>query len=216
MSQARVASEAGIDRSHLGRIEAGTANASLETLVAVATAMGADLSIRLYPGTGPRIADRHQARMVECLLQRLAPVWRPHLEVAVFRPARGFIDAAFERLDRPLIVLSEFESTLPRLEQQLRWAAEKAVSIESSALVGPASSPSTSKLLVLRSTAMTRDLARSFESTLRAAYPSRTSEAVASLVQGNAWPGDSIVWVRIEGERVELLDGPPRGITLGR
>jgi transcriptional regulator with XRE-family HTH domain len=215
-SQAQVAREAGIDRSHLARIEAGTANASLETLVAVAAAMGADLSVRFFPGSGPRITDRHQARMIETLLRLLSPAWRPHLEVPVFRPARGFVDAVFERIDRPLLVISEAQSSLPRLEQQIRWAAEKAASIASSDLVGPGPVPATSKLLILRSTAATRDLARSFESTLRVAYPTRSRDAVASLIEGAPWPGDAIVWIRIEGESVEVLDGPPRGVTLGR
>lgn len=215
-SQAQVAREAGIDRSHLGRIEAGYANASLETLAAVATAMGADLSIRFFPGSGPRITDRHQARMIEALLRALSPAWKPHLEVPVFRPARGFVDVVFERIDRPLLVVSEAQSTLPRLEQQIRWAAEKAASIASSDLVGHGPMPAISKLLILRSTAVTRDLARSFEATLRVAYPVRARDAVASLLEGAPWPGDAIVWVRIDGESVEIIDGPPRGVSLGR
>src|SRR5687768_4187130 len=88
-SQTAVAAEAGIDRSHLTRIEAGLARPSLESLIAVATAMGADVSIRLYPGRGPRLTDRHSARMIEAVLQGLSPVWRPHLEVGVLRPVRG-------------------------------------------------------------------------------------------------------------------------------
>lgn len=215
-SQSQVAREAGIDRSHVARIEAGTTNASLETLVALATAMGADLSVRFFPGSGPRITDRHQARMIEALLRGLSPAWRPHVEVPVFRPARGFVDAVFERTDRPLLVVSEAQSNLPRLEQQIRWAAEKAASIGSSDLVGPGPTPATSKLLILRSTASTRDLARTFESTLRAAYPARSRDAVASLLEGAVWPGDAIIWVRIDGDRVDVLDGPPRGVGLGR
>jgi transcriptional regulator with XRE-family HTH domain len=215
-TQAHVARASGIDRSHLARIEAGTTNASVETLISVATAMGADVSLRIYPGSGPRLPDRHQARMIETLLRRLAPVWKTHLEVPVFRPARGFIDAVFERTDHPLLIVSEAQSTLPRLEQQIRWAAEKAASIGSSDLVGPGPMPAVSKLLILRSTASTRDLARIFESTLRAAYPTRCHDAVASLLEGGPWQGDAIVWIRIEGDRVDVLDGPPRGVALGR
>jgi transcriptional regulator with XRE-family HTH domain len=215
-TQAVVARLAGIDRSHLARIEAGTTHASIETLIAIATAMGADVSFRLYSGSGPRLSDRHQARMVECLLRQLAPVWRPHLEVPTIRPARGVVDAVLERRDVRLLVVTEFESALPRLEQQIRWAAEKVASIGSSELVGPGPVPPTSKLLVLRSTASTRVLARTFEATLRAAYPAPTRMAVNALRTGAPWPGDAIVWVRIDGDRVELLDGPPRGVTLGR
>ena len=159
-SQATVSNEAGIDRSHMTRIEAGTARPSLETLVAIATALGADVSIRLYTGRGPRLIDRHSARMIETLLRELAPTWQPHLEVGVFRPVRGFIDAVLERRDTNLLVIGEFESTLPRLEQQLRWAAEKAAAIGSSDLVGPDRTPRVSRLLVLRSIESTRSIAK--------------------------------------------------------
>jgi DNA-binding XRE family transcriptional regulator len=215
-SKADVARAAGIDRTFYGRLEVGDAHPSLATIVAAGVALGADVSIRLYAGTGPRLTDRHQAPMIECLLGQLAPVWQPHLEVLTFRPARGFIDTVLERRDHPLLVIGEFESSLPRLEQQIRWASEKAASIGSSDLVGPGPAPRTSKLLVLRSTESTRGLARAFESTLHAAYPASTREAVESLRTGSRWPGDAIVWIRIEGDRVELLDGPPRGVKLGR
>jgi hypothetical protein len=215
-TKADVARAAGIDRTFYGRIEAGLAHLSLESLVAVATAMGVDVSIRLYPGRGPRLTDRHSARMIELTVRGLAPVWRPHLEVRVERPVRGFVDAVFERRDRPLLVATEYESMLPRLEQQIRWASEKAAAIAYSNLVGPEPTPEISKLLVLRSTERTRGLARTFGSILHAAYPARTREAVDSLRTGSPWPGAAIVCVRIDGERVELLDGPPRGVSLGR
>ena len=214
-TKARVASIAGVDRTFLGRIESGDARPSLETLVAIATALGADVSVRLYAGSGPRLTDRHQARMVEAVLARLAPVWRAHLEVPVWRPVRGVVDGVFERLDAPLLVVSEFMSTLARLEQQIRWSAEKAASIGSADLVGHQPVPPVSKLLVLRSTATTKDIARRFELTLRTAYPCRTADAVQALSAGDPWPGDAVIWVRIDGDVVELLDGPPRGVAIG-
>lgn len=215
-SQTAVAREAGIDRSHLTRIEAGQAHPSLESLVAIATALGADVSLRLYPGRGPKLVDRHSARMIEITLRELAPIWTPHLEVRVDRPVRGYIDVVFERRDTPLLVATEYESMLPRLEQQIRWAAAKAAAMASSDLVGPGPRPGISRLLVLRSTERTRGLARTFESMLRTAYPAHTRDAVDSLRTGSPWPGDSIVWIRIDGDRVELLDGPPRGVSVGR
>lgn len=154
--------------------------------------------------------------MVEAVLARLAPVWRPHLEVPVWRPVRGVVDGVFERLDTQLLVVSEFMSSVPRLEQQIRWSAEKVASIGSSEIVGDGPVPPVSKLLVLRSTAETRDIARRFELTLRTTYPGRTADAVQSLADGAPWPGDTTVWVRIEGDEVDLMDGPPRGVALGR
>lgn len=215
-TKAQVARTAGVDRSFYGRVESGDAHASIESLVAMATALGAEVSIRLYAGTGPRLTDRHQARMVEAVLGRLHPVWHPHLEVVVTRPVRAVVDAVLERRDEALLVVGEFESALPRLEQQIRWMSEKAASIGSSAVVGPGPMPTVSRMLILRSTESTRSLAHRFETTLRTAYPAPTREAVAALCTGAPWPGDAVVWVRIEGDRVELLDGPPRGVQVGR
>jgi hypothetical protein len=215
-TKAAVANAAGLDRTFYGRMERGDAHASLETLVAVGIAMGADVSIRLYPDRGPRLADRHSARMIDVTLRALAPVWRSHLEVRVERPVRGYIDVLLERRDQPLIVVAESESMLPRLEQQIRWASERAAAIASSDLVGPGPIPEVSKLLILRSTERTRGLARTFESILRTAYPARAREAVDSLRTGSTWPRDAIIWIRLEGDRVELLDGPPRGVSVGR
>ncbi len=215
-TKAEVARIAGVDRSFYGRMESGDAHASLESVIAVASALGADVSVRLYPGRGPRLTDRHSARMIEAVLQELAPMWRPHLEVGVVRPVRGFIDAVFERRDQPLLVVTEFESSLPRLEQQLRWAAAKAGAIASSDLVGAGPAPMVSRLLVLRSTEATRSIARTFETTLRTAYPAPSRAALDSLRTGSLWPGNAIIWVRIEGDIVDLLDGPPRGVHVGR
>ena len=154
--------------------------------------------------------------MVEAILSRLADVWQAHLEVPVWRPARGVIDGVLERTDEPHLVIAEWMSTLPRLEWQIRWSAEKAASIGSAEMFAGRVVPPASTLLVLRSTSTTRDIARRFEATLRAAYPARTSDAVRSLTSGSPWPGNALVWVRIDGERVDLLDGPPRGVPLGR
>jgi transcriptional regulator with XRE-family HTH domain len=215
VTTSRLADTAGLDRSYVGRIEAGLAKPSLAALVALSIALGADLTVRFYPGSGPRLTDRHQARMIETLLRRLASGWTPHLEVAVSRPSRGVIDAVLERAAECLLVAAEAYSTVGRLEQQVRWSAEKAAAIGSS-LLGPRPEWTVSRLLILRSTAANRDLARSFAATLNAAYPARTRDAVSALVGGATWPGDAIVWVRIDGEKVDLLDGPPRGVPVGR
>ncbi len=42
------------------RIEDGSIDPTLETVMRVAAALGADLHARVYPGTGPAVRDRHQ------------------------------------------------------------------------------------------------------------------------------------------------------------
>jgi hypothetical protein len=72
------------------------------------------------------------------------------------------------------------------------------------------------RLLILRSTTATREIAREFSSTLATAYPARTSDVVEALSHGKSWPGDGIIWVRVERGAGELLPGPPRGVAVGR
>ena len=215
-SKAAVARAAGIDRTFYGRIEAGDAHPSLETLVAIGVALGSDVSIRMFTGTGSPLTDHVSAAMTQSLLGELAPVWRPHLEVAVWRPARGVIDLVLERRDTASLVAGEVQSWLRRLEQLVRWSGQKADSLGSSTLVGGRPTPLVSGLLVVRSTDANRTVARAYEAVMRTAYPARTADAVASLREGEPWPGAAIVWVRMDGSIVHLLDGPPRGVALGR
>jgi hypothetical protein len=154
--------------------------------------------------------------MIEAVLRSLAPVWTPHVEVPVQRPVRGVIDLVLEHREDGLFVATEAYSDIGRLEQQVRWSMEKASALARSDLATRGPEALVSRMLILRSTQATRDLARRFEATLSVAYPARTSELISSLRNGTAWPGAGIAWIRIKGERVELLDRPPRNVRLGR
>ncbi len=220
VSQRRLAIEANVDQGQLSRIERGLTEPSLAVLESIASALGAAFSIRLHPTTGPRIRDHLQARIVEALLAILDPGWRRLVEVSVHRPARGTIDTVLSRLGSPVVAV-EIHSELRRLEQQIRWAADKAESLPSAAawsfLETDATSGAISRLLVLRSTRGNRELARTFEQTLRAAYPARTADAVRCLREPDiAWPGAAIIWAEVAAGSTRILDGPPRGVALGR
>jgi transcriptional regulator with XRE-family HTH domain len=220
LTRAAVASAAGIDPSYMTRIEDGRREAGYEVLAAVGAVLGADLSVRLFPNTGPTIHDRTQAPMGEALLRVLHARWLPSPEVPVLRPARGVIDLALHDQAARILVATELQGALRRLEQQIRWHREKELSLPSSNLWRWAASdadPVTSRLLVVRSTVETRRLARELEETLRAAYPAGVADIVAALTSATApWPGPGIAWMRVEGDRADLLDGAPRGVRLGR
>ena len=126
-------------------------------------------------------------------------------------------------LGRPgeIVVAVEVHSEIRRLEQQLCWAAERAAALPSceawSMLSGGEPNVPMSRLLVLRSTHATRELARQFEATLQASYPGRTADARAAMSDPRApWPGPAIVWADAGASGARLLDGPPRGVQLGR
>jgi transcriptional regulator with XRE-family HTH domain len=209
----------GIDASHLGRIERGTASPSVDLLLRIGVALGADLSIRFFPGSGPRLRDRFQAPMVEALIRSLDPRWVPRPEVPILRPARGVIDIVLDDRRAPVTVATESCSDITRLEQLVRWSNEKAEGLARQLReAAPGDNERTvDRLLLVRSTARNREIARRYAATLAAAYPARTHDVVRALTTAEAaWPGSGIVWTGLDAGTPHILPFPPRGVDLGR
>ena len=214
MTLADVAKITGLDPSYVGRIETADRDPSTQALCRLAAALGADAVRHLYPNTGPPVHDRWQARMVEALLEVLHPRWIAFPEVPVRRPVRGVIDLVLHERGPNRLVAVEIESGLRRLEQQIRWANEKAEALRSTDLFAMASAagrPTVSRLLVVRSTRQNHDIAQSFARTLEAAYPGSTRDMHAAITADLAWPGAGILWARVDGRKATILKGEPRG-----
>jgi transcriptional regulator with XRE-family HTH domain len=218
LSQRRLAGLAGIDHGFLSQIERGLREPSLAVLVAVATALGGSLRVKLYPGTGPRLTDAIQARIAEALIRLLDPRWTRMVEVPVYRPASGVIDlVAHDRASR-IVVAIEIQSEIHRLEQQLRWSKQKADALPSADFWRfVEDEPRIDQLLVLRSTRSNRELASRFAETLGAVYPAPSAEAFRALTTPDGpWPGSAVLWARVDGDVATILDRPPRGVAPGR
>ena len=219
ISQRRLAEAAGVAAGFLSHVERGERQPSLAVMESLASALGADLSVHLYPNTGPTIHDRLQGPMVESLLFELHRRWQRFVEVVVRRPSRGVIDVVVADLTAQLVIAIEVESGLRRLEQQLRWSADKAESLPSSqlwAVLAATAPPTISRALLLRNTRSTRAVAGTFERALATAYPARHADAVAALRGVRPWPGPAVLWAEVTGGTAVLRDTPPRGISLGR
>ena len=216
LSQRRLAESASINHGHLSLIERGLREPSLVVLTAIADALGGSLSVRLYPGTGPRLRDPIQARITEALLRILDPRWTRSVEVPVHRPARGVIDAVLHDQAAGIIVATEVQSELRRLEQQVRWSNEKAESLPSADLWRFVDgTPRIDRLLVLRSTRTNRHLAERFAETLRVAYPASPDEVYRALSTPDAsWPGSALIWAEVDGDVARVLDRRPRRVKL--
>ncbi|HEX4898073.1 MAG TPA: helix-turn-helix transcriptional regulator [Candidatus Limnocylindrales bacterium] len=211
LPRGRLADASGVDDSYLRRVEQGTVSPSIETYARLAAALGADLALRLYPNTGPAIRDRHQAGILEALLSILHPRWTPYLEIAVRRPSRGWIDAGLHDPRAGSFVATEIQSELRRLEQLIRWSAEKAASLPSWEGWGHlGDAQSVQQLLVVRATRTTRAVARDFRRTLDAAYPAHPDDVLAALTGTGAWPGNGLLWAAGRGTAAE----PWRIVTL--
>lgn len=211
LSIRRLAAAAGIDDGYLSQVERGIREPSLTVLVAVATALGGEASVRLYSGTGPRLRDPIQARIVEEVLRIADPRWQGYVEVPVHRPARGVIDVVLRQRDEAVFLAIEVHSELRRLEQQIRWATEKAESLPSADLWPRDGllTPAIHRVLILRRTRTNRELADRFMAILRTAYPSPAVEAYQALIgAGSPWPGSTFLWARVEGDVARLSDRP--------
>jgi transcriptional regulator with XRE-family HTH domain len=216
-SQRELAAEAGIDHGLMSLVERGLREPSITVLTAIAIALGADVSVRLYPGTGPRIRDPIQARIIETLISMLHPRWDRMLEVPVLRPARGFIDMVL--VDRPPtnVIGTEVQSEFRRIEQLVRWANQKALSIPSAEFWDQLpGKPHIDRLMLVRSTRTNREIAVRFGETLRIAYPAPASAAYRALTSDvHSWPGAALLWADVRGDRVTVMDRPPRGVSVG-
>jgi hypothetical protein len=190
----------------------------LAVLTSIADALGGNVSIRLYPGTGPRLRDPIQARITEALLRILDPRWTRLVEVPVHRPARGIIDAVIHDLDAGIVVATEVQSELRRLEQQVRWSNEKADSLRSADFWRFVDGEQRiDRLMVLRSTRTNRQLAERFAETLRVAFPASPDAAYRALTSPDApWPGSALLWAEVVGDAARILDKGPRRIKTDR
>lgn len=215
VSQRALAAAAGIDQSVLSQIEGGRREPSLAVLTAIATALGMEPSLRLFPTVGPRIHDRVSAPITDALLGLAHRRWAPRLEVSVLAPAKGVIDVVLSDRHASDVVATEVQGQLRRVEQQLRWASLKADSLPSArGWPWTSGSPRIGRLLVLRSTAETRALVSGLPDLFRAAYPAAEADAYRALTSPDApWPGNAMLWAEVAGNRARVFDGPPRGVV---
>lgn len=213
VSQIALAGAAGISRAYLCEIEAGRATPSLDVLARLAAALGGEVSVRIYPGSGPIIRDHLQVAMAEALLHMTDRSWHPRLEVPVTAPTRGFADLMLHDPSRGQAVEAELHSQLRRVEQQLRWSQAKAEALAISLPPGT----EMHRLLVLRSTEATRHLVAVNQTLFATAFPASVRDAYAALRDpALRWPGDVLLWATVASGRALILPAPPRGIRVGR
>jgi transcriptional regulator with XRE-family HTH domain len=212
MTRAALARAAGIDAGFLDAIESGTANPSVPSCARLAIALGADMPLRLYPTSGPTIRDRHQSAIAEVMLGIVHERWTSYAEIAVRRPARGWIDMGFHDPRGEVFVATEIQSELRRLEQILRWAEAKAAALPSwDGWTQLGTEPAISRLLIIRETRTNRAIADEHRRLLRAAYPADGRDALEALVGTGAWAGPAILWAaraRNGGGRYRIVARP--------
>jgi transcriptional regulator with XRE-family HTH domain len=219
VSIAALSRATGVDDAYIGRIEAGVASPSIEVLIALGVALGADFNLVTFLGPARGSTTGSRRPWSRPCSAASVPRWRPELEVPIYRPSRGVIDVVLHDTMSPDAIATEVHSELRRLEQQVRWGREKAEGLLArlGAEAGGSDVRRVSQLLVLRSTSRTRELARHYDATLRTAFPARAADAHAALVgTAGRWPGAAIIWAQVHGSKVWLMRHPPPGIEVGR
>ena len=107
-----------------------------------------------------------------------------------------------------VVIATEIESLLRRIEQLVRWHAAKADALPSWdgwATLGM--EPRLERLLVVRRTRGNREVVSEHSRQLRAAYPAHPDDALAALTGSAPWPGPTLLWVVLDGERTRFGTG---------
>lgn len=193
LSQAAVAREIGVARSVVTRLEAGDPGITLRTRFRIATALGAELRLNVYAGSGPLIRDAAQAGIIETILAKADARWPQTVEAAVPGPGSRSVDL---RLTAPgAIVLIEVESRVGSLEEIVRELHSKR---EAVARADSGDSPPIHVVLGLPRTRHHESIVKTHPRTIAAAFPAGSTAIEAALRDVSLpWPGDGILWISL-------------------
>ena len=175
-------------------LEAGDSTVGLEIRRRAAIALGADLRVNVYPGATPMLHDAAHAWIIERLLARRHPRWRPETEARVPGVGRLSTDV---RLSTPgTVVLIEVETHVARWDAVVRRCFEKRERVRDAA-------PPDLKVyavLCLPPTRHHRNLVAELADYAHASFPMPPDQLRRALEDGTDWPGDGILW---------MAGGPP-------
>jgi transcriptional regulator with XRE-family HTH domain len=199
VSQAAVARAIAVDRTTICRLEAGDKAISNTIRARAAAALGADLTLGLYPAASPLIHDAAHARLVETVVRLRHPSWQVTVEAPVPDGGRRSSDVRIERARD--IVLIEVETHIQALEALIRESNDKRACV-----VRVAGDRRVHAVLVLPPTRHHRALMAAHPETVGVAYPHRSVDLRRALAGPSLdWPGDGIIW--LGADRTRTGDG---------
>lgn len=187
MSRRRAAVRAGVSWSTQLRVELGDPNIGLQTLCAVAEAIGLDVVLRSYPGRQPSLRDTGQLVLGEKLVERAHGSWQPTFELVVGEH-RESIDLVLFGPDEILAI--EIERLLSDLQAQYRRAEAKR-----QLLAGRHRRP-VRLVVAIEDTRRNRGAVDRHDGLIRSVLPARSREVFGALRTGRPLGRDGLVWVR--------------------
>jgi transcriptional regulator with XRE-family HTH domain len=187
MSRQQVADRARVSWSTVVRVELGDPHVGVETMCAVAEAVGLDVVLRVYPGRPPGLRDTGQLALAEQLVAQVNPAWQPQLELPI-GPHGESIDLAFFGADE--IIDSEVERMAADHQGQYRRADQKR-----QALAAQHRRP-VRLVLVVEDTRRNRAALGPHMALIRTMLPAGSREVLAALRAGRPLGRDGLLWIR--------------------
>jgi len=182
LTQTVVARRGKLSQATVSRIERGATAASVDDLAALASVVGLDLVVKLYPGGSP-VRDAAHVRIMSRLKALLPAAMRLAAEVPIPIPGdQRAVDAMV--VDPPLRVGFELESRLLDAQGLARRVALKQRDARLARMV-----------LVVPDTPANRAAAASGQATLDAGFPVGHRATLAALRAGELPKGNGILWV---------------------
>jgi hypothetical protein len=185
-----------VSQASVSRLESGDARLSFLILSRIATALGMDLSARLYPGAGIGLRDSGQLALAEVVRSRAHRSWRLGFEVPVGDGGRRAADVLLSGPSGGLHL--ELESRLVDFQAQLRSGQLKRDGLERRFGVRLAF------VLALRDTVANRRAVRTHARVVKAALPAGSTQVWRAICTGQPLEMDGLLWLR-SGPRPPML-----------
>lgn len=178
---------AGVSWSTAARVEAGDPDVGVETLCALAEAVGVDVVLRAYPGRQPSLRDSGQLAVAENIRAVADAAWQSTLELPIGEHGAAVDMVLFGPNE---IIAVEIERTLADWQAQYRRADQKRRALAAQ------HARAVRLVLVVEDTRRNRALLAPVRSLLDTALPARSRDVIAALRSGRPLRRDGLLWVR--------------------
>lgn len=183
-----VARRAHVAPSTVVRVIHGDGGAHLDTVCAVAAAVGLSVGAKVFPSAQPSLRDTGQLRLAEFLVGQGDQRLRAALELPVGDAFGRAADLVFFGADE--IIHAEIERRLPDFQ-----APYRAATVKRDALQAKHSRP-VRLVLVIEDTRRNRALVAPHGALIRGALPATSSDILRALRNGTPLGHDGLLWVR--------------------
>ena len=183
-----VARRAAVAPSTVVRVINGDGGVHLDTLCAVATAVGLRINVKAFPAEQPGLRDSGQLHIAQYLIAQAHQSLKAALEVPVGDDFGRAVDLAFFAPTE--IVIHEIERALPDYQ-----APKRAAMLKRDALQARQDRP-VRLVLVVEDTKRNRSLVEPHTAVIRADLPATSAEILRALRTGTGLGRDGLLWVR--------------------